>query len=286
MRARQPLRSLPHPFLKWAGSKRSVAGQITPHLPTTFRTYWEPFLGAGTLFFLLQPTMAHLGDLCVPLISTYKAVRDDPALVHSALRRLRVSKSEYYRIRASRPRTDHTKAARFIYLNKACWNGLYRVNLQGEFNVPFGRPRSANTCSLELLRACSQSLASPGVKLAHGDFESFVAEVGQGDLVYLDPPYATTAPRRSTFLEYNENIFSWADQVRLARSANELAGRGCSVYVTNSSAEEVARLYRDFDLVPLFRQSTIAPRASSRGLAVETLYFVRQGQVGQRRDGS
>jgi DNA adenine methylase len=277
-RAAESLRSLPRPFLKWAGSKKVVAAQIVPHLPRIFGSYWEPFLGGGTLFFLLQPRQACLGDLCSPLIRTYKAVRDEPELVYSALSRLRVAESEYYRVRASAPRLEHTRAARFIYLNKACWNGLYRVNLQGDFNVPFGRPKGTTTGSGELLRACSEALAHPGVSLVDGDFETLVAGPRVGDVVFLDPPYATTGPRRSTFLEYNEKIFSWRDQVRLAEAANELAHRGCSVYVTNSSADEIADLYRDFESAVLIRQSTIASRSSSRGLAIEALYFVRNDE--------
>ncbi len=273
-RASQPMKSLPRPFLKWAGSKRSLAAQIVPSLPDGYGTYWEPFLGGGSLFFLLQPERAILGDLCAPLIETYEAVAADPGSVFESLSRLPVNKEAYYKIRSSRPRLSHTQAARFIYLNKTCWNGLYRENLSGHFNVPFGRPKSSRKTSMAVLGACAAQLGKPSVVMRQGDFESVLEGASAGDLVFLDPPYATTAPRRSTFLEYNGRIFSWSDQERLATLACDLADRGCSVLVTNSSAPEIARLYESFSRVDLLRSSTISGQASQRGLATESL-FVR-----------
>jgi len=272
-RASHPISTLPRPFLKWAGSKRSLLTQIVPYLPGSYLTYHEPFLGGGSMFFLLEPVSASISDLCAPLIATYQAVGNGPREVRSALVRLKVDKESYYRIRSSRPRKPHTRAARFVYLNKTCWNGLYRENLKGDFNVPFGRPKSRNTCTLELLAACGLLIARPGVTVRHADFETVLDQASPGDLVFLDPPYATTAPRRSTFLEYNGTIFSWNDQVRLAAMANALADRGCSVLVTNASAPEIAALYSAFDSVDLLRSSTISTKVKERGLASEVLFY-------------
>lgn len=277
VRASSPMSVLPRPILKWAGSKRSLLSQIVPFLPDQYEVYREPFLGGGSMFFLLQPTRAVVSDLCKPLVETYRAVGESFESVHSAISRLKVDKDAYYRIRSSSPRTTHTKAARFIYLNKTCWNGLYRENLKGEFNVPFGAPKSSRTVSREVLEAAGDLIKRPGVSVRVSDFESLATDASAGDLVFLDPPYATTAPRRTTFLEYNGRIFSWADQVRLARLANLLADRGCSVLVTNAAAPEIAELYANFDRSDLLRTSTISGNPNRRGLASEVLFYRHAG---------
>jgi DNA adenine methylase len=271
-RAGRTLTASPRPFLRWAGSKRAVAAQIVPHLPANFGRYWEPFVGGGTLFFLLRPDAATLADACGPLMATYDVVRDDPARVSDLLMKMPVDRETYYEVRGTSPQLGTAEhAARFIYLNKLCWNGLYRVNSSGKFNVPYGRPKSANLGDPLDLKACAEQLAKPDVSLQGGDFAHVIRDAEPGDLVYLDPPYATSY-RNTMFIDYNEVLFSWADQQRLASLALELRARGVHVLVTNAACSAVRDLYQGFEVVDLVRHSTIAGNAAKRGITSELLF--------------
>jgi len=155
-RAERPLSALPRAFLKWAGSKRLLLCRLLEILPHQFSTYFEPFLGSGSLFFLLRPPSALLSDRCVPLVETFRAVRGSVSEVIRHLLPMRPDPSVYYKIRAAPSHGIYKRAAEFIYLNKTCWNGLYRVNSAGQFNVPYGRPKSDFVCDSVNLRACSR----------------------------------------------------------------------------------------------------------------------------------
>ena len=248
-----------------------LARQLIPHLPAKFRTYWEPFLGGGSLFFLLQPERAVLNDACVPLISTYKAVRDNPIAVLARLIGKVVSREAFEQLKSTRPTDAFEAAARFIYLNKTAWNGLYRVNSKGDFNVPYGRPKSSNIVDPELLLACSAALNRKSVRLAHGDFAASLNNVEKGDLVFLDPPYVTTH-NSNGFIDYNERLFTWADQQRLANIACGLRDLGAAVIVTNASHGPVAELYPGFARYDLHRMSTLASEKSRRGPTLEAVF--------------
>ncbi len=260
------------PVLRWAGSKRRLLPLLLPYFPGDFGTYFEPFLGGGAVFFRLRPHRAVLGDLCVPLVSTYEAVRDYPEDILDTLVGLRpTDREEYYRVRAAAPDDPVSAAVRFIYLNKACWNGLYRVNSSGEFNVPFGRPKSDFLVDPENLRACARALAGGAVKLAAGDFADTLRTAEAGDFAYLDPPYVTSC-RGNGFREYNDRLFSWADQVRLAHMAQDLVDRGVHVVVSNAAHDSIAELYSSFAKVHLERSSTLAGKPSARRRVIEALY--------------
>ncbi|HEX2051058.1 MAG TPA: Dam family site-specific DNA-(adenine-N6)-methyltransferase [Actinomycetota bacterium] len=243
------------PFLKWAGGKRRLLDQLLPHFPDLkgSATYFEPFLGGAAVFFGLAPRRAVLSDVNPALIETFIAVRDNVDGVISHLRRLRHTRQEFYRVRASRPRTPESRAARFIYLNKTCFNGLYRENLAGDFNVPFGR-HSARlvVCDAAQLRAASCALAN--ALLQHGDFEQQLDGAMPGDIVYIDPPYIVSHTENG-FVEYNARIFSWEDQKRLAAVATDLVKRGCHVLVSNADHASVRRLYARSSLFTPFRVS-------------------------------
>ena len=269
--AAQSLSTSPRPFLRWAGSKRAFLGQLVHHLPQTFNRYWEPFLGSGSLFFLLRPQQAWLSDMCAPLIATYRAVRDGPNGILRHLDAAEVSRAAYYRIRESDPTSRYARAARFIYLNKACWNGLYRVNSLGQFNVPYGMPKTNNVIDADNLRACAALLRTPTVTIANIDFEEALAGVRQGDLVYLDPPYVTRH-NNNGFIDYNERLFSWRDQERLARVAKRLVERGAHVLVSNADHSDVIELFDDFERVRFERSSTLASDASKRGRVYEAIF--------------
>lgn len=264
------------PFLKWAGGKRLLLDQILPHINATSsrKTYFEPFLGGGAVFFALSPSRAVLSDSNEALIDTYAAVRDYVETVIDRLRHFPYSESDYYRIRDSKPRTAAGRAARFIYLNKTCFNGLYRENLDGEFNVPFGRHGSQPlTCDRAQLRGASAALK--GTTLKKLDFEEAVGPARSGDVVYFDPPYVVSHTENG-FVEYNARIFSWEDQERLAELARNLAAEGVHVVVSNADHGSIRKLYSGFHIQRLVRWSTMAASKTKR-FATSELLLIKNG---------
>jgi DNA adenine methylase len=265
---------VPKPFLKWAGSKRSLLQHVLDVVPDKYGTYWEPFLGSGSLFFSLRPTDAILGDSCKPLVQTFRAVRDGPKAVGDKVRQLDITdENTYYKVRsddASGSRFD--QAARFIYLNRAGWSGLYRVNSKGRFNVPFGRACKNTDFDSANLRACAKSLKSEGVQLRTGDFEAILRKPKEGDLVFLDPPYVTSH-NNNGFIEYNQKIFSWDDQVRLSKVAERLRIDGVHVVITNAAHEEILKLYPNFFYYEFERFSTLARIPEKRQIVSEIVLY-------------
>jgi DNA adenine methylase len=271
-RASSQLSALPRPLLRWAGSKRKLLPDLADVLPTHYRCYREPFFGGGSLFFLLEPEHAVLSDACEELISTYDAVRRRHDVVLRHLSRLRVDRDTFYAIRSEQPRSQYKRAANFIYLNKTCWNGLYRVNSDGRFNVPFGAPRTANIVERTLLEAVAGALRKPGVTCLVGDFELLLADAMPGDLVFLDPPYVTRH-NNNGFIDYNERLFSWEDQERLAREARRLAELNVHVVITNARHCDVLELYDGFYLRTSERASTLAASNDKRGRVQEAIFW-------------
>ena len=271
-RASSPHRALPHPFLRWAGSKRLLLRHLVPFLPRQFGRYHEPFLGSGALFFLLCPDRASLSDKCSDLIDVYTMVRDSVSAIIRYLRPLKPDRDLFYAIRNLPSRGKLKRAAEFLYLNKTCWNGLYRVNSEGRFNVPYGMPKTDFIADFENLRACSQVLEKPAVTLRSCDFEAALVDVKSGDLVYLDPPYVTRH-NNNGFIDYNETLFSWEDQKRLAKRARQLAGAGAYVVVTNADHRELAELYRGFRAQVLTRSSTLASDPECRIRVKEAILY-------------
>ncbi len=268
-RAERNFSSCPRPFLRWAGSKRLLLRDLVPVLPDRFRGYREPFLGGGSLYFLLSPRVAVIGDQSAELIDTYQAVRDAPEEIIAGLAGMTPNRETYYRIRSENPPGEVEKAVRFIYLNKTAWNGLYRVNGSGRFNVPYGRPKSPGIADATNLRACSK-LLSQAVELMPADFEQSVLDARQGDLVYLDPPYVT-GHSNNGFIDYNERLFSWADQERLAKAAARAVRKGATVVVSNAFHQAVLDLYRGFHVIKVSRHSTLASNKAKRVLVDEAL---------------
>lgn len=259
------------PFLKWAGGKQWLAPIADQLLSPNFSgTYYEPFLGGGAIFFALSPSRPVLCDTNEELIATYQALRDDVDSVITLLRRYPHNRDFFEHIRRRKPRTPATVAARFIYLNKTAFNGLYRVNLKGEFNVPFGRYVNPSICQETRLREAAATLMNADLKCV--DFEKAVAGASPGDFVYLDPPYIT-GHTNNGFLKYNAHLFSWEDQKRLSCVARELRNRGISVLVTNADHPAVAELYEDsFHRYRAQRSSLIGGIGSVRSNVYETLF--------------
>ena len=269
-RANAILSATPRPFVRWAGSKQRLLAQLTPHLPSKYRTYYEPFFGAGSLFFLLQAQRAVINDSCAPLVEMYETVRDHPDDVYNKLAVMDLlDKALYYEVRRQAPQDEIGRAARFLYLNRAAWNGLYRVNAKGEFNVPYGSPRSSNHLDRDNLKAAAALLATESVTLRQGDFETVLTDAGEGDLVFLDPPYASSK-RRESFVDYNERLFTWDDQLRLAARAEELRKAGARVIVTNAFNSAIRGLYPNFQEHSLVRRSSLASDVSRRRPVAES----------------
>lgn len=258
------------PVLKWPGGKRQLLPDLIRFVPSTYRAYFEPFFGGGALFFRLAPTTAVLNDLNADLINCYRQIRDRPLDVIAALRTLPNDEHTYYRVRSWEPSNDVEEAARLYYLALLSFNGIYRVNLDGAFNVPYGHKAHIDPSSPNPILAASSALQAS--ELRHGDFAAAVASAGEGDLVYLDPPY-TVAHNNNGFIKYNARIFSWNDQRRLATLATELKGRGCTVIVSNADHRSIQELYAGFQMAQVTRTSRIAANASGRRPVTECIFW-------------
>lgn len=248
-----------NPFLKFAGGKRRQVPIIKEYLPKTFNDYYEPFLGGGALFFDLCPKNAYLSDINTKLMCTYRMVRDKLPLVKGYLRKLVNTEDCYYRIRENNfemgPETQ--RAAEFIYVNKVCFNGLYRENKSGQFNVSFGKYANPIICNDEMLNAASKALQ--GIRLSCGDFIQALDGVRKGSIVYLDPPYIPLTA--TSFTNYTSTGFGLNDHIRLRDYAATLRKRGVKVILSNSSSNLTKELYADWS-----RQAISAPRSiNSKG---------------------
>jgi len=258
------------PLLKWPGGKRNLLKHIYPILPFTFRRYYEPFFGGGALFFALQPQHSSLSDCNLDLINCYKQVRDYPYRVIEKLKELNNSESSYYEIRSKVPIEDIDKCVRLIYLTRLSFNGIYRQNFKGEYNVPYGHKTHIEPCDEPKILSISQALSR--ATLLCSDFEDTVLDAREGDLIYFDPPY-TISKGKSGFIRYNSKIFSWDDQVRLSKVAIQLANRGCSVIVSNANHPSILELYKDFNCKIIERNSSIAASGQYRGQITECIFY-------------
>ncbi|MGO3890107.1 MAG: DNA adenine methylase [Paenalcaligenes sp.] len=254
----------PPPFLKWAGGKRWFVEKHSHLLPKEYKRYIEPFVGSGAVFFNLLPKESILCDKNERLIETYFAIKTRWNKVEKLLKthHLRHSKDYYYAIRSKKMRTLESRAAQFIYLNRTCWNGLYRVNKNGEFNVPIGTKKNA-ILSTDNFETVSTSLSNSF--LISSDFENVVDMAENDDFLFIDPPY-TVKHNQNGFLKYNENIFSWDDQIRLRDSIDRAISRGVKVLVTNACHESIRTLYNGMgEMLILNRASVIAGKSTARG---------------------
>jgi DNA adenine methylase len=261
------------PFLRWAGGKRwlapVLAAFIHPHLKGR---YIEPFLGGGSVFFELAPKKALLSDLNQDLITTYRHIKKDPESLIKRVLSWETSHDSYYQIRSRIFTAPVDIAARFIYLNRTCFNGLYRTNLKGQFNVPYaGGSRTPETlCKGNTLNLAQQALKN--ARLNTSDFSKSISKAVCGDVVYCDPTY-TVAHGNNGFIKYNETVFSWADQIRLRDNCVEAAKRGVIVIVSNADHESLRKLYHPYRPLIVSRNSLIGVK-SSRTKATEFLFVI------------
>ena len=256
------------PFLKWAGGKRWFVRDHQDIFPNRYDRYFEPFLGSGAVFFALKPRVSILSDINAELIETYAALKRDWKRTFALLNEhdQRHSIRHYYAVRKQKPQSVYERAARFIYLNRTCWNGLYRVNRKGQFNVPVGTKQKVllpNDNFKEIAESLRSSI------LMSFDFEQVIALASKRDLVFVDPPY-TVKHNNNGFTKYNERLFCWEDQVRLRDSLLRARQRGAFVVCTNADTYSIRKLYsRDFRVCSLRRASVIAADAQNRGITRE-----------------
>lgn len=260
----------PKPFLKWAGGKTQLLPDIFKRFPQVFRRYHEPFLGGGAVFFNLGPSRASLSDINADLVAAYTAIRDNVESVIEELRHHKASEDHYYQVRALQTEgmAVAQNAARTIFLNRTCFNGLYRVNKKGQFNVPFGKNANPTICNADNLRLVS--LVLQNVDIQHRDAFAAGAKVQKGDLVYFDPPYDPVS-KTASFTSYAKGGFGHEEQERLAHLFGQLANRGASVVLSNSDTPFIRELYKDFRVERVFARRAINSRADRRGQVSEVL---------------
>lgn len=258
------------PFLKWAGGKRWLIKKHPELFDLPFKRYIEPFVGSAAVFFHLAPSESILSDKNKNLIDTYRAIRNEHEKISKELwlHQRKHCKDYYYEIRSKRFRSAYKKAAQFIYLNRTCWNGLYRVNQQNIFNVPKGT-KDKVIIDTDDFSATAKNLKN--TTLIDGDFSIAISEARHGDLLFVDPPY-TVKHDKNGFIKYNETLFSWDDQVRLRDSVLAAKRRGANIILTNANHSSVRELYEgDFEIDVLNRSSVLSGKKENRGPVKELL---------------
>jgi len=251
----QILISSPKPFVKWAGGKRQLIPQIEKHLPEKFSSYFEPFLGGGALLFHLlsenKNLKGYVSDLNSDLILAYVTIRENLDGLLKSLQKhsdnyFSDSKSYYYSVRETNPNSQIEKVSRLLFMNRTCFNGLYRVNSKGKFNVPLGRYSNPNIVQEENLRSVNQFLNHNKIIIKCQDFSSTVEKIKKGDFVYFDPPYQPVS-KTANFTSYTNGNFGLNDLKRLAKVSNQLAKKGVNVLLSNSSSKQVRELFSSKD---------------------------------------
>ncbi len=267
------------PFVKWAGGKRQIIDKLIKYSPVEFNTYFEPFVGGGALLFELSPDKAVINDYNAELINVYECLKDEKKYkkMCSELNKYETLHSEefYFEIRnLDRDKAkfnkmpDYKRASRTIYLNKACFNGLYRVNSKNEFNVPFNKKTKVNTYDGENLLVIHYLLNFKDIKILNCDFEESIKDAKKNDFIYFDPPYDSDT---QTFNSYTENGFDKEEQKRLAKVFKELDNRGCYVMLSNHNTKLVHELYKDYHIHVIQAKRNINANGQKRGKVEEVI---------------
>ena len=268
------------PFVKWAGGKRQIIDKLIKLTPTEYNTYYEPFIGGGALLFELAPKKAVINDSNKELMNVYKTISTDKGF-EETLKLLnsyenKHSEKFFYQIRnLDKDKVKFEKlspvehAARTIYLNKSCFNGLYRVNKKGEFNVPFNKKLKVNTYDGQNMTLAYVYFQTNDIKMLNGDFEDSVKTAQKGDFIYFDPPY--DSENSDTFNSYTEEGFGKDQQIRLARVYKELADRGCYVMLSNHNTTLINELYKDYNIHVITAKRNINSKGEKRGKVEEVI---------------
>ena len=261
------------PFLKWAGGKRWFTLRHLDMVPESYRTYVEPFLGSGAMFFALRPERAVLSDINSDLINCFQEICKDPEAISKQLSAHQSAHctEHYYHTRTKKPADPVGRAGWLIYLNRTCWNGLYRVNKKNEFNVPIGSKKNVVLPSDDFTRIGRLLL---GAEILCQDFEETIDAAGPGDFVFVDPPY-TVNHNLNGFLKYNDKVFSWADQLRLRDAVERASVRGAQVLITNANHFSVREIYSPLGRLDVVDRTSVlaadvAHRIQTEELVVRT----------------
>ncbi len=271
------------PFIKWVGGKRELLPDLLPYIPPSVDTYFEPFLGGGALFWKLASEglfrKARVSDLNAELVNLYQIVRDSPnefmgwvSTVADLYRKAEDPRAFYNGMRPKRLEPDLVRAARFLFLNKTCFNGLHRMNKKGEFNSPWGKEVDVAFYDPENIRACSELLQ--GVEIKHERYAWLRNAAEHGDLVYFDPPYIPVS-KTSDFTSYTTDDFTMDDQKELAGLFRELSDRGVAVMLSNSDAPEIRELYAGFEIKIIKARRNVNSKGDARGPVNEVLVLGR-----------
>jgi len=268
---------LVQPFVKWAGGKRQILDEINKFVPANFDTYYEPFVGGGAVLFDLQPSKSVINDVNHHLINVFRVIKNDVDSLIEDLKKHKNEEEYYYKIRALDrsdgfdEMTNIEKASRILYLNKTCYNGLFRVNSNGEFNVPFGRYKNPEIVNKTVLKAVSYYLNENDIKISNTDFEDALEGITPDDFVYFDPPYHPISGS-SSFTSYTLDGFTEKDQYRLKKLCDWLDYKNCRFLLSNSGADLIFELYdNEYEVEVIKANRCINSDAANRGEIEEVL---------------
>ena len=275
----QTTNKLVRPLVKWVGGKRQLMDTIKRHVPSHIGRYYEPFFGGGAVLFGLQPPCATINDTNEELINLYKVVKENPKELIADLRRHKNEEEYFYEVRSLdrdldkwSNLTEVQRASRLIFLNKTCFNGLYRVNNSGEFNAPFGRYKNPRIVDQVTINAVSRFLKANDVLLLNGDFQSAVTDASSGDFVYMDPPYDPVSSSAS-FTGYAKGGFDQDEQIRVRDTSLKLIEKGVNVLISNSSTDFIHKIYdlTCFKVVKVKARRAVNSNGGERGEVDEVL---------------
>ena len=265
------------PVVKWVGGKRQILDQITKYVPETFSTYYEPFLGGGAVLFELQPKKAVVNDINNELMNIYEVIRDNVEELIEDLKKHRNEEDYFYKVRELdrdkqryNKMTPVEKASRIIFLNKTCYNGLFRVNKAGEYNAPFGNYKNPNIVNETTLMAVSSYFNKVKIRFTCQDFAEVLKRSRKGAFVYLDPPYDPVSETAS-FTGYDKGGFDRDEQVRLKKTCDKLNKKGVKFLLSNSATDFIKDLYKDYKIEVIQAKRAINSRADKRGEVDEVL---------------
>jgi DNA adenine methylase len=264
------------PFLQWAGGKRQLLHEIRKYIPNNINTYYEPFIGAGAVLFDLKPTVAVINDFNTELIDCYDVIKNSVYELIEDLKKHINTKEYYYNIRNIDRTAEYQnftkveKASRLIYLNKTCFNALYRVNSKGYYNTPFADRKNPLILEEKTLLAINTYFSNNNIVILNGEFSEAIKDAKAGDFVYLDPPYDPVSDS-SSFTSYSTSKFGKEKQIELCNTFKELHERGCKLMLSNSYTDFILDLYKDFNILTVEALRTINSNGDKRGKVNEVL---------------
>lgn len=252
------------PFVKWAGGKRQLLSTLRSHLPKDFNHYFEPFLGGGALFLNLQPKKATIGDINPELINAFEVIKENPKKLINSIKKIKIDEVNFYKVRKLNPQnlSKINRAARFIFLNKTCFNGLYRENSKGQFNAPYGHYKNPTIIDEANILNLSEYLNKNEIELVCADYRQILIKAQPGDLIYFDSPYLPL--KDSSFTKYYKNDFTQKDHEDLAEIFKTLHKKGCFLIMSNSNTKIIKKLYKDFSITEISALRSINSKGKGR----------------------